>query len=279
MAEPSYARRLFAKAIRETTRFTQHKLLTGAAVAIATVIVRLALWHFHRITLMWAEVSINLLIIAGSFVIVLLGAVIVNLFRATALLDRERSEENAALAERLITAETENRELEQQLTKSGELSEYDPKIYLDPLNGELRNTGTIPFELSNKGQRVNVAHRITVLPISALPSVSLEYVDHLEMAERKQLLPIVSPTGRDIVAELTRAWQSAGNPSGQLEMEFRFEIKLTYEDVSRTRKFETTVQLSYFPEEANKAKAPAAPGFWKERTVIRVNDTTVSRLS
>ena len=43
---------------------------------------RVALWHFDRITLTWADVWISLLIIAGSFVIVLLGAFIVNLFRA-----------------------------------------------------------------------------------------------------------------------------------------------------------------------------------------------------
>lgn len=70
-------------------------------MATAAVIVRLALWHFHRLTLTWAEVWINLLIIVGSFVIVALAAFAVNLFRATALLDRGRADEIAALAGRL----------------------------------------------------------------------------------------------------------------------------------------------------------------------------------
>ena len=113
MAEPSYTRRFLRKAFLETARFTQHKLLTGAAVAIAAIIVRLALWRFHRISLTWADVWISLLIIAGSFVIVLLAAFVVNLFRSPALLDRERSQENATIAERLRAAER-NAELEKQ---------------------------------------------------------------------------------------------------------------------------------------------------------------------
>jgi hypothetical protein len=102
---PSYANRLRAKARRETTRFIQHKLLTGACVATAAVIVRLALWHFNRLTLTWADVWINLLIIGGSFAIVALVAFAVNLFRATALLDQAREDEITAVTAKLKIAE------------------------------------------------------------------------------------------------------------------------------------------------------------------------------
>ena len=141
MAEPSYTRRLFAKAFHETARFTQHKLLTGAAVAIAAVIMRLALWRFHQITLTWAEVRINLLIVAGSFVIVLLGSFIVNLFRAPALLDRERSEENAALIERLMVAER-NAEVERQRHTGADIQGTIKRGYLDLRTFPNSNTRT-----------------------------------------------------------------------------------------------------------------------------------------
>jgi len=98
---PSYGRRLRAKAYKETARFIQHKLLTGACVAISVIFVRLALWHFHRLTLTWAEVLITLLTIIGSYGIVVLGAFAVNLFRAPVLLDRERIDEIAVVTDTL----------------------------------------------------------------------------------------------------------------------------------------------------------------------------------
>jgi hypothetical protein len=113
---PSYANRFLKKECRETARFTQHKLLTGVAVGTAAVIMRLALWHFHQITLTWAEVWINLLIIAGSFAIVLLGAFVVNLFRVPGLLDAERADEIAALTARLKIAEPLNKQKEIRIT-------------------------------------------------------------------------------------------------------------------------------------------------------------------
>jgi hypothetical protein len=140
MADPSYTCRLFAKASDETARFIHHKLMTGVAVACATVIVRVALWHFHRITLTWTEVLINLLIIAGSFGIVLLGAFIVNLFRAPPLLDRKRSEENAALIERLNVAER-SAELERQRHTGGDIRGTIKRGYVDLRTFSDSNTG------------------------------------------------------------------------------------------------------------------------------------------
>jgi hypothetical protein len=112
---PSYARRVRAKAHSETTRFIQHKLLTGVCVAISVIIVRLALWHFHRLTLTWAEVWITLLTIVGSYGIVVAGAFIVNLFRAPVLLDNERAGEIRALAQRLKETEKETDVAQQKI--------------------------------------------------------------------------------------------------------------------------------------------------------------------
>ena len=116
---PSYARRIRAKARSETTRFIQHKLLTGACVAISVIIVRLALWHFHRLTLTWAEVWITLLTIVGSYGIVVIGAFVVNLFRAPGLLDKERAYEIAALSDELKQRTEENTALTEKLNTPG----------------------------------------------------------------------------------------------------------------------------------------------------------------
>jgi hypothetical protein len=127
---PSYAKRLYTRAHRDATRFIQHKLLTGASVAIAAVIVRLALWHFHRLTSTWVEVWITLLTIAGSYGIVVAGAFVVNLFRAPGLLDKERADEigvltdtvkqrtdeNAVLAEKLKTPDLLNKQKALRIT-------------------------------------------------------------------------------------------------------------------------------------------------------------------
>ena len=107
---PSYANRLRTKASRETARFIHHKLLTGACVTTAVVIVRLALWHFHRLTLTWAEVWITLLTIVGSYGIVVIGAFVVNLFRAPWLLDAERAQEIVTLTDKLKSTDPLNRQ-------------------------------------------------------------------------------------------------------------------------------------------------------------------------
>jgi hypothetical protein len=120
---PSYANRLRTKACRETTRFIQHKLLTGAAVAISAVIMRLALWSIHRVSLTWTEVWINLFIIAGSYVIVFIGAFVVNLFRAPWLLDAERAQQIAVVAEKLEQRTGELASLTEKLEASNRQSQ------------------------------------------------------------------------------------------------------------------------------------------------------------
>lgn len=101
---PSYAQRVRAKVGSETKRFTTHKLLTGASVAIISLSLRLILWRFQRITTTWAELGTGLLIIVGSFVIVVFGSAIVNLFRAPGLLDQDRANEIATLTSNLKQA-------------------------------------------------------------------------------------------------------------------------------------------------------------------------------
>jgi hypothetical protein len=91
---PSYARRVFTKAFRETAGFTYRKSLFGLCMA---VIVRLALWRFGLVNLAWANVWADVLIIVGSYAFVVLVSFVVNLFRAPALLDRERAGEIALL--------------------------------------------------------------------------------------------------------------------------------------------------------------------------------------
>jgi len=104
---PTYVRRVLATALSETTRFAKHKLLIGTCVAVVTIMVRLrlALWHFHRLTMTWDEVWISLLVAVSSVATVALGSLIVNLFRATALLDKERVGEIKALTSQLKLAQ------------------------------------------------------------------------------------------------------------------------------------------------------------------------------
>ena len=83
----------------------------------------------------------------------------------------------------------------------------------------------------------------------------------------------------NILAELDRVWESKCGAGDQLETEFKFEITITYEDVSRTKKFETSVHLTYLPREEIAARRSAMKIPGNERTIIVVNDTVVRRLS
>src|ERR1700675_4741709 len=124
-------------------------MLLGTAIAIVTAVLGVV---FHLSTAEdWTRHRTLLIVsLAAPYVAVLLAHVGWRITRAPWKVYQDQ--------------ERELRELQQQSMKFGELSEYDPKVYLDPLNEEFRATGLIPFELSNKGQRVNVAHRITVQP-------------------------------------------------------------------------------------------------------------------
>lgn len=160
------------------------------------------------------------------------------------------------------------------------LSEHDPKVYLDPLNDEFTKTGMLPFEISNRGQRVNMAHAITIEPIELVPNVSFEYVDHLDMAERKKLFPKIEGhflSAGNIVSELARAWDK----NGQLEaMELPFEVKIKYEDAARTKKFESVITMIYSViEEQNARRGIGKNVTPREYKIIRVSDTRIRRLA
>lgn len=167
------------------------------------------------------------------------------------------------------------------------LAEEDPKIYFEPLNSDFITTGLIPFDMFNNGQRVNVAHRITVQPIALLPSVTFEYINHLEMNQHKKLLPLVSqgpdfPLGNhhNILPELEKAWQQRGM-SGEVDAEFPFEIILNYQDVSGRKNFETKVSLVYSATEycAATTDVLAVASSRQEFKIIRVVGMDVRRLS
>jgi hypothetical protein len=163
---------------------------------------------------------------------------------------------------------------------SGELAEHDPKVYLEPLNGEFVTTGMLPFEISNKGQRVNVAHKIVIQPIHGIPTISFEYVDHLDMAQCKKLIPkAVSSepfTSTDMLGELDKAWTARG----QMQDEFPFEIKIRYEDVTGTKKFESTVGMAYCPMEEDRARRHALnPPPRPEYKMIKLTGTRIRRLA
>jgi hypothetical protein len=170
-----------------------------------------------------------------------------------------------------LTRIPEHRELE--------LEEHDPKVYLEPLNGEFLTTGMLPFEISNRGQRVNVAHKIIIQPITLVPALSFEYVDHLDMAERKKLLPKIANqnpfSATDFLHEMERVWDARG----QQEEEFPFEIKIRYEDVTGLKKFQSTVKMAYCPVEAMKARRHALnPPPRTEYQIIKLAGTSIKRL-
>jgi hypothetical protein len=103
---PSYARRFFTKAYRETADFSRHKLVVGPSVAITAIIVRLFLLRFHQLKLTWADAWNDLLIIVGSYTTVLIMSFVVNLFRAPVLLVQDRANEITSLTGKLKLVES-----------------------------------------------------------------------------------------------------------------------------------------------------------------------------
>jgi hypothetical protein len=165
------------------------------------------------------------------------------------------------------------------------LEEHDPKVYFEPINLDFIPTGLIPFDMFNNGQRVNIAHRITVQPIALLPSVTFEYVNHLEMNQHKKLLPLVNhdPDFRldnhNILTLLEKAWGQ--QKSDEATAELPFEIVVKYQDVSGRKTFETKVSLVYSAKEhlAATLEGTAAASSRREFKIIKLAGMDIRRLS
>lgn len=163
------------------------------------------------------------------------------------------------------------------------LSEEDPIVNFDPLNSEFLSQGYVPFMLSNKGQRVNPAHGVTVLPIHCAPSVRFEYVDRVDANEEKRMVPIVDGfdllPSNNILPELRKAWSDAHEAGGFDDAEFPFEITIQYRDAKR-RTFQTTVSLRYCPLEEDAARRSVMSGQRQMAyAILKVTDSGVMRLS
>jgi len=94
----SYLRRALNRAYHETAAFTKGKLLISAVMALLT---RFTLWELSAKNKIGREIVLDLMILAGCYVAVSIGAFIVNLFRAPALLDAECQREIARLSQQL----------------------------------------------------------------------------------------------------------------------------------------------------------------------------------
>jgi hypothetical protein len=119
---PSYARRFLAKLRRETSQYTKQKLLTGASVGTAAVVIRLALGKCEVIALtqdQTREIWINLLILLGAYALIFAGSFIVNLVRTPVLLDKDRADEIADLKEKLrpLTSSQDQKQIKLRLAE------------------------------------------------------------------------------------------------------------------------------------------------------------------
>jgi hypothetical protein len=166
-----------------------------------------------------------------------------------------------------------------RFTVSNVVEEHDPKVYFEPINSDFIPKGELSFDVSNKGQRVNVAHRIKVQPIALLPSVTFDCIDHLDMNEHRKLLPLVNPPSgwlhdnHNILLELETAWKQRHQKLGTASEEFPFEIVVNYEDVSGRKKFERTISLIYSAKKHGAAIAEATAPQRREFNIIKVADT------
>lgn len=222
-------------------RFSWQRLIVPAVV---TVVASLLQFYFMG----WASTADNLKIVGTSLVAGLCVFVVLVLIYVV----RKPCELYIGATEEITRLSAENERLKKPLAGTELLmAEEDPKVYLEALNNNIA-TQTVQFQVGNKGQRVNPAHRITVQPIASLPSVSFDVVDYLDMAAHTQLVPHIkdAPTpfgSHDILAEVRKAWEAASAKKGQADTTFEFEMTLHYEDVNRIKKFETDVKLLYFP--------------------------------
>jgi hypothetical protein len=137
------------------------------------------------------------------------------------------------------------------------MAEEDPKIYMEAMNNDFIKLGYVPFKFSNKGQRVNPAQGITVQPIKELPFIVFDYIDCLDPAAEKVVIPKAKnqelTSAHNILIDLQTAWQEA-EQAGTLEnADLPFKVTIFYRD-AKQRKFKSEVSFKYFPLEEDHAR-------------------------
>lgn len=109
------------------------------------IIVRGAFWEFSK-TRLWAELLRDCLIFIGSYITVIIGAFIVNLFRAPALLDADCQKEIRRLSAEL------------------ELPDKEQAEYLRGLIGKLSGNGRAVLRFALFHEEITTKQLSTVLP-------------------------------------------------------------------------------------------------------------------
>ena len=228
----------------------------------------------------WNETLTNLKIVGSSVAAGLCVFVVLVLLSIV----KKPCEMHLNAADEIARLSAENERLRQPAIGTGlSMAEEDPRVWLEPLNVEVLSNGCMAFELLNQGQRINPAQAIVVQPIQCAPSIRFEYVDRLEMNERKRVVPTVEDdifSHRNILPELEKAWRASweDGESDPERVDLEFEIKIAYRDF-RPRHFETTVTMKYFPLEMHELSHNFATGRHREYTFLKVTNTDFKRLS
>lgn len=128
-----------------------------------------------------------------------------------------------------------------------EVSEADPRIYLDVLDQRKTFHSKTVFSLRNRGK--SVAHRVQINPLKLnCGEATFSSVETLAPDEEKHVLPEVekiSPIWRhDISRIMLKEWDNAGDIGVS---EFSRPMSISYEDYNSKNTWETRFDLVYHP--------------------------------
>jgi hypothetical protein len=171
--------------------------------------------------------------------------------------------------------------LKSEKNQGNGLAEEDPKVFLEPLNAEFIACGYIPFRISNQGQRVNPAQGVTIQPIKNVPSIVFDYIDRIDPADKKVIVPTVgdffiTPI-HNILPDLRKAWSEA-HERGEIDSDvFDFTIAIHYRDAKQLQ-FVSVVSLRYSPIAESSAHRDAMKAQRPEYPIITVTNTDIRRL-
>jgi hypothetical protein len=147
--------------------------------------------------------------------------------------------------DKMFLADTVKDSVEQEKQISSEVSESDPRVYVDIIDQREAFHAKTIFSLRNRGD--GVAHRVQIQPLKLSCGEALfPAVEIIAGDEEKQIVPEVEkvfPVWRhDISRIMLKEWDHAGDINVH---EFVRPMSITYEDFNAERKWETTFDLVY----------------------------------
>jgi hypothetical protein len=144
--------------------------------------------------------------------------------------------------ENLNTVKLVDRGSGEEYTRSRELQDSDPRIYIDVLDKRLQVYATTPLELYNRGG--STAHEIQITPlVLTVGRVDFPEVDFIDKDTKKEVIPTIPGAGIHMHNIMNFLRNEANHTDRGTQKTFAVPMSATYRDYAGKKRFRVTFDI------------------------------------